>query len=203
MKQLFFSLLFFCTVCASGQAVVSHETVHQEGAAASVPISQDGGFTSLNVSRGTDPQGNPQTFLFYDTFLNTPNGFVETVASGLIPNDAFQGDSAAHLRLNLDTSQISTFSTTTCTLTFFPQFTDTCVPGALGVIQLDWVQTRSSTTHSVTTQSQSFNLARIELHQNSDQVSAVVTGSFLGIAVNSSGPAMVNHSSTLEVFRFQ
>jgi hypothetical protein len=203
MKQLFFSLLLFCTAFASGQAVISHETVHQEGAAASVPISQDGGFTSLNVSRGTDPQGNPQTFLFYDTFLNTADGVVETVASGLIPNDAFQGDSAAHLRLNVDTSQVTTFSTTTCTITFFPQFTDNCVPGALGVIQLDWVQTRSSTTHSVTTQSQSFNLARIELHQNSDQVSAVVNGSFLGIQVNSSGPAMVNHSSTLDVFRFQ
>jgi len=203
MKQLFFSLLFFCAVFASGQAVVSHETVHQEGAAASVPISQDGGFTSLSVSRATDPQGNPQTFLFYDTFLNTPDGFVETVASGLIPNDAFQGGSAAHLRLNVDTSQITTFSTTTCTLTFVPQFTDTCVPGALGVIQLDWVQTRSSTTHSVTTQSQSFNLARIELHQTSDQVSAIVAGSFLGISVNSTGPAMVNHSSSMEVFRFQ
>ena len=203
MKQLFFSLLLFCAVFASGQTVISHDTVHQEGAAANVPISQDGGFTSLSVSRATDPQGNPQTFLFYDAFLNTPEGFVETVASGLIPNDAFQGDSAAHLRLNVDTSQISTFSTTTCTLTFFPQFTVTCVPGALGVIQLDWAQNRSSTTHSVTAQSESFNLARIELHQTSDEVSAVVTGSFLGIPVNASGPAMVNHSSTMEVFRFQ
>jgi len=55
----------------------------------------------------------------------------------------------------------------------------------------------------VTTQSQSFNLARIELHQTSDQVSAIVTGSFLGISVNSTGPAMVNHSSSMEVFRFQ
>jgi hypothetical protein len=203
MKILLFGTLLFFAVLSSGQAIISHDTVHQEGAAASVPISQDGGFTSLSISRGTDPKGNPQTFLFYDTFLNTPDGFVETVASGLIPNDAFQGDSAAHLRLNVDTSQVTTFSTTTCTLTFFPQFTDNCVPGALGVIQLDWAQSRSSVTHSVTTQSESFNLARIELHQTSDQVSAVVTGSFLGIPVNTSGPAMVNHSSSMEVFRFQ
>lgn len=203
MKQLFFILLLLCAVFTNGQTVISHDVVHQEGAAASVPISQDGGFTSLNVSRATDPQGNPQTFLFYDTFLQTPDSFVETVASGLIPNDALQGDSAAHLRLNVDTSQITTFSTTTCTLTFVPQFTDTCVPGALGVIQLDWVQSRSSSTHSVTAQSESFNLARIELHQTSDQVSAIVTGTFLGIPVNASGPAMVNHSSTMEVFRFQ
>jgi hypothetical protein len=204
MKHLFFSTLLFYAVFASGQAFISHDVVHQDGATASMGFSQDGGFISLDVSRGTVAPGNsPQAFIIYEIFSSSPDGsLTETFASGSIPSDSLHGDSAAHMTLNLDTSQASSFTTTTCTFTFFPQFTESCVPGALGVIQLDWIQSHNSTTHSVVSQTQVFNQARIETHQDSDTASAVVTGSFLGIAVNAGGTTGVNHGSTLELFRF-
>jgi hypothetical protein len=203
MKQLVFSMLFYA-VFASGQAITSHDVVHQEGATASLNFSQDGGFFSLNVSRGTvDPGSGPQAFIFYQSFSSLPDGtFSETFASGSLPGDAFQGDSASHLTLNIDTSQVASFTATTCTFTFFPQFIETCVPGALGVIQLEWAQSHNSTTHSVVSQTQVFNQARIETHQESDTASASVTGSILGVSVNAGGTTGVNHASTLELFRF-
>jgi hypothetical protein len=204
MKLLLFNTLLFCAVYSSGQAITSHDVVHQDGATASMGFSQDGGLISLNVSRGTvDPGASPQTFIFYEIFSSSPDGsFTETFASGSIPNDSFHGGSAAHMTLNVDTSQAPSFTATTCTFTFFPQFTETCAPGALGVIQLDWIQSHNSTTHTVVSQTQVFNQARIETHQDSDTASAVVTGSFLGIAVNAGGTTGVNHGSTLELFRF-
>jgi hypothetical protein len=203
MTQLIFSMLFYA-VFASGQAVTSHDVVHQEGAAASVDFSQDGGFFSLHVSRGTvEPGTGPQVFIFYQSFSSSPDGsFSETFASGSLPSSAFQGDSAAHLTLNVDTNQVASFTATTCTFTFFPQFTETCMPGALGVIQLEWIQSHNSTTHSVISQTQVFNPARVETHQDSDTASADVTGSILGITVNAGGTTGVNHASTLELFRF-
>jgi hypothetical protein len=203
MKPLVFAILFYA-VFASGQAFTSHDIVHQDGATASVGFSQDGGFFQLDVSRGTVEPGNgPQVFILYQSFLSLPDAsFSTTIGSGSLPSDAFQGDSAAHLMLNVDTSQVTSFTATTCIFTFFPEFTETCAPGALGVIQLDWIQSHNSTTHSVVSQTQVFNQARIETHQNSDTASAVVTGSILGTSVNAGGTTGVNHASTLELFRF-
>ena len=203
MKQLVFSMLFYA-VFASGQAITNHDVVHQEGAAASVGFSQDGGFFQLDVSRGTvEPGTGPQVFILYQSFISLPDAsFSATIGSGSLPSDAFQGDSAAHLTLNVDTSQVTSFTTTTCIFTFFPQFTETCTPGALGVIQLEWIQSHNSTTHSVISQTQVFNQARVETHQNSDTASAAVTGSILGVTVNAGGTTGVNHASTLELFRF-
>jgi hypothetical protein len=204
MKSLVFSALLFFAVFASGQAITNHDVVHQDGAMAEVILDQSGSSVILNVSRqAADPGGNVQTFLLYNAFTSMPDGgFTDTIASGFIPSDTFRGDSAAHLTLNVDTSRVSAFSVTTCTFIFFPQFTETCAPGVLGVIQLDWTQSHNSTTHTVTIQQQVFNQARIETHQNSDTASAVVSGSFLGTAVNAGGQVGVNHGSTLELFRF-
>ena len=73
MKQLIFGILFYA-VFASGQAITSHDVVHQEGATASVGFSQNGGFFQLDVSRGTvEPGTGLQVFILYQSFVSLPD----------------------------------------------------------------------------------------------------------------------------------
>jgi hypothetical protein len=157
----------------------------------------------LQVNRGTDSSGNPGTFLVYDTFGPTPDGFADTFASGIIPDSAFVGGDPAHLSLNVDTSQITDFASVSCVFSS-TDFTFVCGTGPVGVIQIDWQQDHAFTTHKVSNVQQTFSQFMSQEHTVADLGSATATGSFLGTTLApTTGEAGVNHNSLLQIFKLQ
>lgn len=176
---------------------------HTNGAFAQFLTVTGGTEIILQVTRGTDSSGNPSTFLVYDTFGPSPDGFTDTFANGIIPDSAFAGADPAHLSLNVDTSQIADFSSISCVFST-TDFSFVCGPGAVGLIQIDWQQDRAFTTHTVSNVQQTFSQFMSQQHTVSDSGSATATGSFLGTTLDSStGQAGVNHNSLLQIFKLQ
>lgn len=180
-----------------------HTVLHQDGLFGGVSAVSGDTSLFLQISHGTDFfTGQPTTFLLYDTFVQSPNGFTDTFAIGTIPNDSIKGNDPAHVVLDVDTSQLTTISTTFCTFTF-PDFTQTCGQGALGVIHLEWRQNQTFTLHTVGEQQQVFVQGRLNFHEVSDSASAAITGSFLGLDItNGVGQIGFNHSSSVDLFMF-
>ena len=203
--QVVIALLLLCPVVLFAQTSSPATTVfHSNGASAQLlTITPDGLEIIIQVQRGTDASGNPSTFLVYDTFGPVPDGFVDTFASGVIPDSAFQGGDSAHLSLNVDTSQVDGFSSSSCTISDI-DFSISCGPGPVGLIQIDWKQDNFSSTHTVSNVQQTFAQFMSQQHTVADTASALATGSFLGATINSvSGQTGVNHNSTLQIVKLQ
>src|SRR6266850_3704795 len=79
---------------------------------------------------------NAQTFMLINYFRETPPTRLEVFGFGLIPNEAFHGDSASHMSLNLDLSQATGF--TSCFTDFSTGGTPTCTDSPTGTISVDW-----------------------------------------------------------------
>jgi hypothetical protein len=201
---LVIAALLLCPLVLFAQTSTPATVFHSNGAFAQfLTITPDGLEIIVQVQRGTDSSGNASTFLIYDTFGPVTDGFVDTFASGVIPDSAFQGGDPAHLSLNVDTSQLTGFSSTSCTLSNI-DFSFTCGPGSVGLIQLDWQQDSFSSTHTVSNVQQTFAQFMSQQHTVADTASALATGSFLGVTINSaSGQAGVNHNSTLQIVKLQ
>ena len=183
-------------------AQTNTDVVHQDGLFAQALAFTGGTSIDLNVSRGTDASGQAETFLFFDTFQQTSDGFVDTFASGQIPDGSLQGDDPTHLVLDVDTSQLTNFISSSCTFSFIT-FTETCGPAASGLIHLEWRQTRATTTHTSLDMQQTFFQFRTSTHQISDSASAALSGSFFGLDPSTGGGEVgVNHGSTIEIDRF-
>lgn len=201
MKSKVSALLLLWSLSLMAQDNIVH---HENGLFATVSaIAADGGTrVSLNVSRGTDPlTGQASTLIFFDTFVETDDGFTDTFGAGTIPNNAITGDDPAHVVLDIDTSQVTTLTLTTCTFSF-GSFTETCGPTPAGTIHLEWRQTRTFNAHVSTDSQQTFSQVRINFHQVSDSASANVTGSLLGLDINTGdGAAGVNHNSVVTITR--
>jgi hypothetical protein len=191
------TMTLFCSL-AFGQANPGPNVVHANGLFAFANTFENGTSTFLTVTRGTDASGEPTTFLFLSMFTLTPDGFITTFSNGFVPNDMLRGDNPAHIQLMVDTSQIPGFFSTTCTFVFFPNFTQSCTNGPLGVIDLEWKQDGSFSTHSVSTTQVTFPLFTMQSHGESDTASGTVNGSILGsLVVNVSANSGVNHNVTL------
>lgn len=162
----------------------------------------EGTSVSLNVSRGTNTSGQLNTFLFFDIVQPTADGFIDTFVSGEIPNNSFHGDDPAHMVLDVDTSQLANFTSTTCTVSFTTS-TQTCGPSTTGgLIHLEWRQANLFATHTSTDMQQTFLQTRINSHQVTDAAFTTLTGSFLGQDVtDASGLAGTNHDSTIQIVR--
>ena len=183
-------------------AQTSTDVVHQDGLTAQALAFTGGTSIDLNVSRGTDTSGQVETFLFFDTFQQTSDGFIDTFASGQIPDASLQGHDPAHVVLDVDTSQLTNFISSSCTFSFVT-FTQTCGPAQTGLIHLEWRQVRATTTHTSLDMQQTFFQVRINTHQVSDTASAALSGSFFGLDPSSGGGEVgVNHGSTIEIDRF-
>jgi len=175
--------------------------VHQDGLFAQALAFSGGTSIDLNVSRGSEASGQAETFLFFDSFQSTPDSFIQTFASGQIPDGSLQGDDPAHVVFDVDTSQLTNFSSTTCTFSFVT-FTQTCGPSPAGLIHVEWRQTQASTTHTNSDIKQTFFLGQIHTHQVSDTASTTLTGSFFGLDMSSGGGEVgVNHGSTIEIIK--
>lgn len=199
--RLVFSILFFSSLLVA-QTTTPATVFHSNGAFADLVSFTDGTEILVQVTRGTDSAGNPATFLLYDTFVTTSDGFTDTFSSGIIPDDSFQGGDPAHLSLNVDTSLVSEFSSSSCTFSF-TDFSFVCVPGPLGLIQIDWQQDHTFTSHTVSNVQQTFAQFMSQQHTVSDSASATASGSFLGTMIQGSGQAGVNHNSLLQIFKLQ
>lgn len=201
MKALVTTAMLFLSTLLPAQ---SNPTLifHGKGASADINlILPDGTQLSLEGVRGSDDTGSPSTLLLYTAFSFSSDSITETFAAATIPNEAFRGDDAAHLVLDVDTSQLTDFSAQTCVFSFI-DFTETCGPAALGVIQFEWRQNRAFTQHIVSDRNTTDILGREHEHQESDSASADVTGSFLGLPVSASfGNVNTAHNTVIEIFR--
>lgn len=204
MKLKVFSallLLSSLSLMAQGNSPIVQ---HQNGLFATVSAIAADGETRvfLNVSRGTDPlTGQPSTLVFFDTFIETADGFTDTFGAGTIPNSAITGDDPAHLVLDIDISQVPTLTITSCTFSF-SSFTQSCGTPPASTIHLEWQQTKTFNAHNSTDSQQTFSQVRINFHLVSDTASANVTGSLLGLNINTGdGSAGVNHNSVVTITR--
>jgi hypothetical protein len=204
MKSKVFSALLLLSSLSLMAQDNTNIVQHQNGLFATVSaIAMDGETrVFLNASRGTDPlTGQPSTLVFFDTFVETGDGFTDTFGSGTIPNDAITGDDPAHLVLDVDTSQVTTLTVTSCTFSF-STFTQSCGTTPAGTIHLEWQQTKIFNAHTSSDSQQTFSQVRINSHQVSDSASADVTGSLLGLNINTGdGSAGVNHNSVVTITR--
>jgi len=176
--------------------------VHQDGIFAQALAFTGGTSIDLNVSRGTDASGQAETFLFFDIFQQTSDGIIDTFASGQIPDGSLQGDDPAHVVLDVDTSQLTNFISSSCMFSFIT-FTETCGPAPAGLIHLEWRQIRATTTHTSLGMQQTFFQFRTSTHQVSDSASAALSGSIFGFDPSDGGGEVgVNHGSTIEIDRF-
>jgi hypothetical protein len=203
MKSKVFSAFLLLSSLSLMAQDNTHIVQHQNGLFASVSAIDAGGTrVLLNVSRGADTvTGQPSTLVFFDTFVETDDGFTDTFGSGAIPNSAITGDDPAHLVLDIDTSQVTTLTVTNCTFTFSTS-TESCVSTPAGTIHLEWRQTKIFNAHVSSDSQQTFSQVRINSHQVSDSASANVTGSLLGLDINTGdGSAGVNHNSVVTITR--
>ncbi len=160
----------------------------------------EGTSVALNVSRGKSASGQLNTFLFFDIVQSTADGIIDTFASGEIPNTAFHGNDPVHMVLDVDTSQLTDFISSTCTFSF-TTFIQTCGPGtAGGLIHLEWHQANVDTTHSSTDMQRTFLQVRVNSHEVLDSAATTLTGSFLGQDVtDGSGEAGTQHDSVITI----
>jgi hypothetical protein len=158
---------------------------------------------NLQVSRGSNSTSGNSASLQY-TVISEPADFSSITVTnvfGPIPSGAFTGVTTHDLVLNIDTSTLdpTTFASETCT-TDFTTFTQTCVPGPVGLIQLEFQENGAQRTIVDLKQTTFSGPVTTHLRQKSDNSTANVQGSVFGVQVTGA-PANVgvNHQSTLEI----
>lgn len=167
---------------SSGQTA----SISGSGDEATIFLGSNGSLIFLMVTNGTDTFGNPGTLLSYRIMTPNPDGTTTTVIGfGNIPNDAFTDQGPSKMSLNVDTSQVAGFSTTTCIFT--PNFTCSSIPG--GPVQITWrangLLSEANTAHSVTTTGPVTE--KIEGHGSAS--SADAQGFLPGFTISSTGSA--------------
>ncbi len=188
-----FALAASLLVAASMMAQAP-EPVHSSGAFASLSAFNNGSDLFLNVTR-SDNNNTETTFLNFDVFTFTPDSFTDTFAFGQVPNDSLKGDNTKHLSLNVDTSQVPSFQTTTCTFSF-NTFTFTCQPGPFGAVQIEFQQDGNFVNRTVSDTHSTFFQFDVHTQQNSDSASAFANGSVLGVAVGNGFSNIGTHRDT-------
>ena len=201
---LFASLLMAQNDNASQSAAQTNGPVfsfHSRGTLADFFSFQNGTDISLSVNRNGEGGQQAATFLNFSTFTFNQNGFTDIFGFGQVPNEALHGGGDKHVSLSVDTSQVNSFQTITCTFDFI-NFISSCQPGPFGLVQIDWEQDGNSTLHQVSETRQTFFQFTIHSQVNSESASAPANGSVLGIPVsNGFGNVGVHHNSTVEIFK--
>lgn len=195
LLSLFAAVCLFSSLLAAQTKVTSF---HSTAESADVTVTINGTFLTLGVSRGDDSD-----FLSISSTVQNPDGTVtETSAFGNIPGADFTNSGLNRMRLNVDTSQVPGFSSTTCTFTVTPPFTSTCSPGPLGVVQADWINNRISSETVLFENHQTFlSFETIDSHVDSELSSADASGSFLGFSFSVADNASVglNRDTTITI----
>lgn len=186
-------------VCLFSSLLAAQTTTsfHSAGGGAFAVTNVNGTAIQIDVNRG-----DTSALLLTFTSTQNPDGSVTTTTgSGTIPNADFFSSTLEHMSLNVDTSQVPGFQSTTCTSSFTPFFTETCGPGPLGVIQVNWVNNRIIIISGVQEQHRTFFGVTVDLHIDASADSANASGSFLGLSFSSANNAFVqtNRDTTITI----
>ena len=168
----------------------------------------EGAFVLVNTNN-TDVEievdrGDTASFLMVFATAPGPNGgFTVTSEFGTIPNADFVTNGFQHMALNVDTSQVPGFQSTICTVSFTPFFSETCQPGPLGVIQVNWNSNGISTFSTVEERHTTQGGLTVDVHIDSDDRSATASGSYLGLSFSAVTVAStdINKDTTITIIQ--
>lgn len=179
----------------------------QDGASAKVNVASSTSGFNLDVSRGVTNDVATTTLNYSDFDIPADlSSITFTNIFGTIPNDAFTGDNTKGLVLNLDASRLdpATSFSQRCTITFVP-FSQSCAPGPLGSIHLEFRENGITRTRILELdEEQVAGPVTTRTHQRTDSSSANFQGTVFGVPVSSpQGTASigVNHLSTVVITR--
>lgn len=198
MKLLTLSACLLLTVSMMGQSSSPPRTITIHSSSASANVLTFSGSTdiTLGVLRSDNPSGNG-TFLVFDLFSFSDNVVTDTFGSGQIPNQDLTGDNTKHLSLSVDTSQLSSFQTTTCNLNTVTN-TQTCQPAPGGLVQLEFQQDGAFLVHNISNTLATFFQFTEHDQRNSLAASASANGSVLGLPVsNGHSEIDINRDTTI------
>lgn len=163
---------------------------------------------ALGNANGTQVQvdvfrGDTSAFLFTFTLtLNADGSFAATDGFGTIPTADFTNGGLEQMSLNVDTSQVPGFQSTSCTFSFTPFFSESCTQGPLGVIQVHWTNTRIISESLLFEDHQTVGGSlTVDSHVDSTQTSAQASGSYLGLSFVTMGQAFMdlNRDTTITI----
>lgn len=160
---------------------------HSSAEGASVLANVNGTAIQIEVDRGATA-ANLMTFT---STQNSDGSITTTAGSGSIPNDDFVSGGLEHMSLNVDTSKVPGFSSVICTVSSaFPN--GTCEQGPRGVIQVNWVTNRISTTTFQEEQHVTGLTLKVDSHIDLSGSSANASGTYLGLSFPSADNASIN-----------
>lgn len=198
MKLFALAAVLFISASMMAQSASAPQVFHSSAAFAGLGTVANGSNINLQVTRSDSPNSDT-TMLRFDIFSSSSDLFTDTFGVGFIPNSSLTGDNTKHLNLNVDTSQLSSFQTTTCTFSFIT-FVSACQPGPVGLIQLDFQQDGSFSQRVMSDTQSVFFQVTVRSHQDSDSASAIANGSVFGIPVtNGSSSTGTNRDSTITI----
>lgn len=159
---------------------------------------------SISVSRNAN-SGTPATAtILFSQVSVAPDFSTETFTeiSGTIPPTSFTGATVNDLVVSVDTSTLdpTTSFAVTCVVDL-NALTEVCGPPSNGVIQLEFQANNVQSTRIIDL-NEVFTNGPVVTHvrQKSDNSTANVTGTILGVPVSSSTATVgVNHDSSLEI----
>jgi hypothetical protein len=196
MKLFMLSACLLLTISMVGQSSSPTRTtlVHSSNTSANLLTFSNATDITLGVLRSNNPSG---TFLVFDLFSFSDNVVTDTFGSGQIPNQDLTGDNTKHLSLSVDTSQLSSFQTTTCTLSTVTN-TQTCQPATGGLIQLEFQQDGAFLVHNISDTLSTFFQFTERDQRNALAASAFANGSVLGLLVsNGHSEIDINRDTTI------
>jgi hypothetical protein len=161
-------------------------------------------FFTLKVSRNSATGSTNTVTLHYDQEAAnfTPQGlsFTSVVIVGAIPSSAFTG-SINHLVMNFDLSQLDPTTSISIACTTLPFQLPVCGPGpTTGLINVEWLENYATSSEVALIKLDTSGPLTTTVHQHSDDSTATVQGSVLGVTLNTPFANVgMNHSSTLEV----
>jgi hypothetical protein len=178
-------------------AAQSTTSFHSKAEGASVSATVNGTAIDIQVSRGAS-----STNLLTLTLTQNPDGsFTSTEGFGAIPNADFVNGGLQHMSLNVDTSQVPGFRSVSCTVSFTPFFTETCGQGPLGLIQVNWVNNRITTSSVLEEEHLTSGGLTVDTHTDADTSSANASGSYLGLSfpVADNASVRMNRNTTITI----
>lgn len=200
-------LIMCCTSAMMGQTTKFRFVQDAEFASLSQSTGPNSSF-SIQVSRGLTTASGATASLQYSAFSITtdpttgnPVSVTFTNEFGAIPPTTFTGQNTKNLALNIDTSTLdpTVFTAETCVLDL-TTFLETCGPGPLGVINLQFRENDFQSTVINLHQEVTNGPVMTRTHQRSDNSTANVAGTIYGTAVSSTGAQVgVNDMTSVEV----
>jgi hypothetical protein len=204
MKKLaVLTLMVFAPLALMAQT--QHLKFKQDGAFASL-FESSGPDTSVNlqVARSSDNGGTSATLSYVALSMPDPNTVDIVEIIGAIPASDLAGQTTQHLVLTFDTNDLDPATSVNISCVFdLISFTEVCGPGPSGQIQLDFQENSLQRTQVLALeQVVTFGNTTVRTHQKSDNSTADVQGTILGVPLSSNAATVgVNHSSTLEMIR--